>query len=226
MVVAVDGPAGVGKSTVAARVAQISGFLYLNSGSFYRSISKAVLESGREPMENSSVIEIAKQSRFTLPDAELLLNAAPVRDLQTDLIDHWSPIHSQIPEVRAIVNKSLRRIAKAKNVIVEGRDIGSVAFPDADVKIFLDATIEARAARRFQQGVSDLNEAQVRKGLEERDHLDRNKPVGRLEKSRDAVYIDTSALTIEEVCDRVIGEIRKKQNQLGVNLSNELRIQE
>jgi cytidylate kinase len=110
------------------------------------------------------------------------------------------------------VNQNLRLIAKSQNVIVEGRDIGTVAFPDAQLKIFLDASLASRAARRFRQGVSALSQEQVRRGLEERDELDRNKPIGRLEMAEDAVYIDTSDLTIEEVCDRVISEIRKRQS--------------
>jgi cytidylate kinase len=212
MVVAVDGPAGVGKSTVASRVAAATGFLYVNSGSFYRSISKAVLESGADPNDSDGVVAVASGCRFTLRGEELLLAGRPVGPLQTDLIDRWSPIHSRLPQVREIVNRALRRIAKSRNVIVEGRDIGTVAFPDAELKIFLDASLAARAARRFRQGVSALSPEQVRQGLEERDHLDRNKPVGRLEMAEDAIYIDTSDLTIEEVCDRVILEIRKRQS--------------
>jgi cytidylate kinase len=212
MVVAVDGPAGVGKSTVASRVAAATGFLYVNSGSFYRSISKAVLESGADPNDSDGVVAVASGCRFTLRGEELLLAGRPVGPLQTDLIDRWSPIHSRLPQVREIVNRALRRIAKSRNVIVEGRDIGTVAFPDAELKIFLDASLAARAARRFRQGVSALSPEQVRQGLEERDHLDRNKPVGRLEMAEDAIYIDTSDLTIEEVCDRVTLEIRKRQS--------------
>jgi cytidylate kinase len=212
MVVAVDGPAGVGKSTVASRVAAAAGFLYVNSGSFYRSISKAVLESGADPNDSDGVVAVASGCRFTLRGEELLLAGRPVGPLQTDLIDRWSPIHSRLPQVREIVNETLRRIAKSRNVIVEGRDIGTVAFPDAELKIFLDASLAARAARRFRQGVSVLSPEQVRQGLEERDQLDRNKPIGRLEMAEDAVYIDTSDLTIEEVCDRVILEIRKRQS--------------
>jgi cytidylate kinase len=212
MVVAVDGPAAVGKSTVASRVAAATGFLYVNSGSFYRSISKAVLESGGDPNDGEGVVAVASRCRFSFHGGELYLGGRPAGALQTDLIDRWSPIHSRLPQVREIVNQNLRRIAKSQNVIVEGRDIGTVAFPDAELKIFLDANLAARAVRRFRQGVSALSQEQVQRGLEERDELDRNKPIGRLEMAEDAVYIDTSDLTIEEVCDRVISEIRKRQS--------------
>lgn len=212
MVVAVDGPAGVGKSTVASRVAAITGFLYVNSGSFYRAISKAVLDSGVDPNDGPSVVQIASRCRFSLRRGRLYLNGRPVDALQTDLIDRWSPIHSSLPEVRRIVNENLRRIAASRNVIVEGRDMGTVAFPKAEVKIFLDASLESRADRRYRQGVSALSPELVRRGLEQRDSVDRSKPVGRLEMAEDAVYIDSSHLTIEEVCARVLAEIRKRQS--------------
>jgi cytidylate kinase len=210
MVVAIDGPAGAGKSTVARRVAAALGFQYLNSGFFYRSISRAVLDSQRDPDDRAGVIEIASRCRFELREDHLYVNGQPVGDIQTDQIDHWSPIHSRIPEVRGIVNASLRALADRKDLIVEGRDMGTVVFPDAAIKIFLDASLEARARRRFQQGVSGLSMEQLRAGLEERDAIDRSKPVGRLRKARGAIHIDTSDLTIEQVCDRVVREIRKK----------------
>jgi cytidylate kinase len=212
VVVAVDGPAGVGKSTVASLVAERTGFLYLNSGLFYRSISKAVLESGSEPNDSDGIIRVASRCSFSLCAGELCLDGHPLAALQTDLIDRWSPVHSRLPQVRAIVNEALRRIAASRNVVVEGRDMGTVAFPDAELKIFLDASLEARAARRFRQGVSELSPVQLRLGIEERDKIDRNKPIGRLEMAPDAIYLDTSDLTIEAVCDRVISEIRKRHS--------------
>jgi cytidylate kinase len=210
LTVCIDGPAGVGKSTVAARAAGRTGFLYVNSGSFYRAISRSVLHSGRDPEDRSAVIEVASGCRFALRDGTLLVNGAPATDLQTDLIDHWSPIHSRIPEVRRVVNSELRRLAVGRNIVVEGRDMGTEVFPDAEVKIYLDASLEARARRRFEQGVSSLSPEVLRRRLEARDELDRSKPMGRLAVAPGATYIDTSDLTIDQVCERVIREIRKK----------------
>ncbi len=212
MVVAVDGPAGVGKSTIAERVARETGFQYLNSGSFYRAISQAVLESGSDPRDPQQVLAVARGCRFSLCGGELCLNGRPVGGLRTDQIDRWSAIHSVIPEVRSIVNESLRSIAATGDFIVEGRDIGTVAFPEAGLKIFLDASLEARAERRFRQGVSGLDRQELARRIAERDELDRSKPVGRLERAPDALYLDSSDLTIEEVCDRVAREIRKRQS--------------
>jgi cytidylate kinase len=212
MVVTLDGPAGVGKSTIAARVARETGFRYLNSGSFYRAISQAVLESGQDPTRSESVLETARRCRFALLEGELWLNGHPASGLRSDLIDRWSPVHSGIPELRVIVNENLRAIARSGDLIVEGRDMGTVAFPDAEVKFFLDASLEARAARRFAQGVSGLSREALRKRIEERDRLDREKPVGPLKPAAGAIYLDTSDLTIEEVCAKVVQEIRKRQS--------------
>jgi cytidylate kinase len=212
VVVTLDGPAGVGKSTVAARVAEETGFQYLNSGSFYRGISQAVLESGQDPTDRRLVLETARRCRFELSKGELRVNGRPARGLQSDLIDRWSPVHSRIPELRAIVNENLRAIARTGNLIVEGRDMGTVAFPDAEVKFFLDASLDARADRRFSQGVSGLTREDLRRRIEERDRLDRSKPVGRLVPAKDAIHLDTSDLTIEEVCAKVVQEIRKRQS--------------
>jgi len=212
MVVTLDGPAGVGKSTVAARAARETGFLYVNSGSFYRAISRAVLDAGIDPTRQDLVLETARRCRFALAGAELLVDGRPARGLQNDLIDRWSPVHSGIPELRAIVNQNLRAIARTGDLIVEGRDMGTVAFPDAELKFFLDASIEARAARRFAQGVSGLSMQELRRRIEERDQLDRDKPAGPLARAAGAIYLDTSVLTIEEVCAKVVQEIRKRKS--------------
>jgi cytidylate kinase len=216
MVVAIDGPAGSGKSTVASAVARRMGFLYLNSGLFYRSISRVVLDSGRDPEDTGAVIELASACHFELRGDDLQVNGRPAGDTQTAEIDRWSAMHSRIPEVRDVVNSQLRRIAGTKDSVVEGRDIGSVVFPEADVKIYLDASLEARADRRFRQGRSELTPEQIRRRLGERDTMDRNKPVGRLEVPPGAVYIDTSDLTMDQVCEKVVKEIHeKKPNQAG-----------
>ncbi len=212
MVVTLDGPAGVGKSTIASRVARETGFRFVNSGSFYRAISQAVLESGQDPNRSELVLETARRCRFDLLEGELRVNGRRARNLQNDLIDRWSPVHSGIPELREIVNENLRAIARSGDLIVEGRDMGTVAFPDAEVKFFLDASLEARAARRFAQGVSGLDREALRGRIEERDRLDREKPVGPLRPAAGAIYLDTSDLTIEEVCAKVVQEIRKRQS--------------
>jgi len=212
MIVAIDGPAGSGKSTIALKAAAALGFGYLDSGMLYRGISKAVLESGRDPEDAEGVVEIAAECRFEMSADRLLMNGEPLSGIHTDRIDRWSAIHSRIIEVRKIVNRGIREIAGERDFIVMGRDIGTVVFPDAALKIYLDASIQARAGRRYRQnrqGSSGLSEEQIRKRIEQRDTIDREKPFGKLEQAADALYIDTSDLTIDKVCDRVVKEIRK-----------------
>ena len=216
MVVAIDGPAGVGKSTVARKSAEEAGFLYVNSGNFYRAITLAVLDSGAHPDDTPSVLAVARRCRLELGPDGLCLDGRTVEDrLHSDAVDRWVAPHSAIPEVREIVNRRLREIASRRDSVVEGRDIGTVVFPRADVKIFLDADVATRAGRRLVQGTSDLSREEIQRTIQERDLLDRNKPVGALVAAIDALQIDTSLLTIQQVCERVHSAILVSKNNPG-----------
>jgi cytidylate kinase len=216
MVVAIDGPAGVGKSTIAQRSAREAGFLYVNSGSFYRAITLAVLDSGVPPADARQVLSVAGSCSLQLREGHLLLNGAEVEGrLHSDAVDAWVSRHSAIPELRQIVNSRLREIAAGRDVVVDGRDIGTVVFPDAEVKIYLDADVHTRALRRHAQGVSRLPLAQLERAIAARDQSDETKPTGRLAAAADALRIDTSHLTIEQVCERVVGAILVSRNNPG-----------
>jgi cytidylate kinase len=216
VVVAIDGPAGVGKSTIARQSAAEAGFLYINSGSFYRAITLAVLEAGCPPQDNDAVLATARACALSMRNGRLHCGGTDVEDrLHSDSVDAWVAPHSALPELRRIVNARLRDIAAGVDAVVEGRDIGTVVFPDAEVKIFLDADVDTRALRRFQQGVSGLTLGEIRASIEERDRIDRNKPTGRLVPAEDAVRIDTSHLTIRQVCERVHAAILVKRNNPG-----------
>jgi cytidylate kinase len=218
MVVAIDGPAGVGKSTVARQAAAAAGFLYVNSGSFYRAITLAVLESGRPPDDVAGVREVARACRLDLREGGLELNGRIVEELiRSDAVEAWVAPHSSVPEVREIVNGMLRGIAAGRDVVVEGRDIGTVVFPGAQCKIFLDADVVTRAARRHAQGVSGLSRRAIEQAIAERDRVDRAKATGRLAAAPDALVIDTSHLTIRQVCDRVLRAILERKNNPGDN---------
>ncbi len=213
MIVAVDGPAGVGKSTVSRCVSRRTTFIYINSGNFYRAITKAILDRGKETAEKEEIIAVAKESIIDLRGGRVFLNNVDVDELlHSDEIDRYVAIHSSIPEIRKIVNDKLREAVKGKNAIVEGRDIGTVVFPDAEIKIFLQANLEIRAKRRYLQGTSGLSLEDLKKSIEKRDEIDSKKAFGKLEKAKGAILIDTSDLTIEQVCERVVDEILKKQN--------------
>jgi cytidylate kinase len=216
MLVAIDGPAGVGKSTVARRCAERAGFLYVNSGSFYRAVTLAVLQNGAAPEDPEAVLGVARTCRIELRGGEVHLDGKSVENLlHGDKVDSWVAAHSAIPGVREIVNSRLREIAGRQDAVVEGRDIGTVVFPDARLKIFLDADIATRATRRHEQGVSGLSLDQLRATIGARDTVDRNKPTGRLAAAPDAVHIDTSHLTIQQVCERVDEAILVSRNNPG-----------
>ncbi len=212
MVVAIDGPAGAGKSTVAACVAGRCRFLYLNSGNFYRAITKLSFDRRVNPEDEEEIVRTAESCSFELNKSDLLINGQVVGDdIHNDQIDKWASIHSAIVAVRAVVNKALVQLAEGRNIIVEGRDMTTVVFPEAEVLVYLDASLDIRADRRFSQGTSGLSSVKIMNEIRKRDTRDRNKPVGKLVRSPDALYIDSSDLTIEEVCDTVVAEIHKKQ---------------
>ncbi len=210
MVVAIDGPAGAGKSTVARAVAGAENLLYINSGNFYRAITLAVLDAGADPTDPAGVLAVARTASVEIVGGRIRVEGKDAeQELHADRVDRWVAQHSAIPEVRSIVNSRLRQAAQGLDVIVEGRDIGTAVFPSADVKIYLDASIRMRAKRRFEQGVSSLSLPEIEENIRKRDEIDKSKPVGSLKIAEDALYLDSSDLTIDEVCERVIRKIRK-----------------
>ena len=209
MVVAIDGPAGVGKSSLAGMVSREFGFFNLNSGSFYRAMVLKVLKDGVNPEQQDAVITAAKNADLDLVDGRLHLDGTDVEDhLRTDSVDRWSSIISTIVPVRHIVNEHLRRIAGTISLVAEGRDMTTVVFPDAEVKIYLDADPAVRAKRRFDQGTSGLSLEEIEASIRERDDRDANKKEGSLLVAEDAVVLNTSALTLNEVYEKVSGLIR------------------
>jgi cytidylate kinase len=217
MVVALDGPAGAGKSSIARAVAERAGFSWLNSGSFYRAVTWAVLRDGRDPADGEAVVRTARSVALALDgQGGVTVDGEPVEHLlRTDAIDAWAARHSAIPSVRDEVNRRLRGIAAGHDVVVDGRDIATVVFPDAEVKVYLDADVATRARRRHAQGTSGMGLAEIERTIAERDRFDREKPVAPLRVAPDALVIDTSHLTIEEVCERVLDAIRVKKTSLG-----------
>ena len=216
MVVAIDGPAGVGKSTVARQCAREAGFLYINSGNFYRAITFAVLQRNASTEDPQAILGVARSCRLDVESSEMILDGRNVEAmLHGDAVDSRVAAVSAIPDVRVIVNARIREIVDHLDVVVEGRDIGTVVFPSAEVKIFLDADIETRAARRHDQGVSRRSLDETRAAIGQRDAVDRNKPVGRLLAAPDALRIDTSLLTIQQVCERVNQAILVSRNNPG-----------
>ncbi len=212
MIIALDGPAGVGKSTIAAAIAEKTGFFYLNSGNFYRAVTLNALENGVNPEDPAAIIENSRGIDIRIIGGRVHLSGADVEDrLHSDRVDGWVAQHSAIIEIRKIVTAALRKTAESLDIVAEGRDITTVVFPDAELKFFMDASIEVRARRRFDQGTSSQSYNELLESIRMRDEIDRNKPVGSLKLADDAIYLDTSDLTIDEVCEKVLDKIRERK---------------
>lgn len=208
MVVAIDGPAGVGKSTIARMIAERCGFYYLNSGSFYRAVAWNYLQKFGEPTDREKVLASAQKIKFSIVDDHLCVDGQDVQAfLHTPAVDLWASKVSVDPAVRQVVNDNLYELSKGMDIVAEGRDITTVVFPDAECKFYFDASAEVRARRRLEQHPEGLSYEQVLNEILERDEIDRNKPVGGLKIASDACYIDTSYLTIEQVCEKVVTAI-------------------
>ncbi len=214
MIVAIDGPAGVGKSTIAKNIAKRCNLFYINSGNFYRAVAYKHLINKSNPNSEVEIVKTARSCKFSIIDGKLFLDGKMVEHLlHNKEIDMASSKFSSIVEVRNIVNQALRSAAESLDIIMEGRDITTVVFPQADLKFYFDASVDIRAGRRFQQNESDLSLQNLKEEISKRDFIDRNKKFGALKRANDAVYIDTSYLTIDEVCDKV------EQNILGLKQS-------
>ena len=208
MIVALDGPAGVGKSTIAKIIAKNASLFYVNSGNFYRAITFEVINNNILTDNISSIILLAEKMSFSIINEHLHVNKVDIEEhLHSDLIDTMVAQVSTIIEVRKIVNTAIRKISESMDIIVEGRDISTVVFPHADLKVYLDASVKTRATRRYNQRVSSLSLEEISESIQARDIIDKSKPEGSLKISKDALYLDTSDLTIDEVCEKVLQKL-------------------
>ena len=210
-IVAIDGPAGSGKGTITKRIEEELGLMNLDTGATYRCVALRVLEEKIDIKDEKKVLELAKSMELDIIKEEgkdkIILNgedvSAKIRSKEvTNIVSQVSTIIS----VRDVMVALQRKIAKGKDVIVEGRDIASVVFPNANVKIYLDATPEVRAKRRQKQNEEaniETSYEEVLENIKTRDYNDMHKPVGALVRVPDAIYIDCSEAGIEENVARV-----------------------
>lgn len=210
MIIAMDGPAGTGKSTIASIIAKKLNITYLNSGSFYRALTLALLDAGINLADENAVVEFCKKQNLDYNKSRLVLNGTDVEDhLHDDRVSKNVAQISAIVSIRHLVNDRMQEITKSLDIVCEGRDMTTVVFPQAEYKFYLDASLDVQAQRRFDQGVSNMTLEEIKEAIRKRDEIDRNKAEGALERAPDAVYIDTSNLTIDMVCEIILNKIHK-----------------
>ncbi|HEY9055376.1 MAG TPA: (d)CMP kinase [Rectinemataceae bacterium] len=209
MTVAMDGPAGCGKSTIARMLSERAGFTCINSGSLYRAIAYAALGAGIGIDDSEALIRLARGLDLGVDeDGSVLLSGSKLgRELRSAEVDAVVAQVSAVPELRKIVNGIVRTAACGRDVVVEGRDMTTVVFPDAEVRFYIDASIEERARRRFAEGSSGLDYGLILENIRMRDEIDKGKRVGALKIAPGVLYLDTSGLTIERVYEIVYSQI-------------------
>ena len=216
MIIAIDGPSAAGKSTTAKALASKLGFSYIDTGAMYRAVAWKYLQSGK-PYSDESVIEIAKKNEisFSKNDNHVCINGQDIADfIRTQEVSDMASKVSAIPEVREILVSQQRRMGQTDNVILDGRDIGTVVFPDAECKIFLTATLEERAYRRKKELEAKgefLNYTTVKNDIAFRDKRDSERAVSPLRKAEDAHFIDNTNMNVKQVVKKVMNIIEKKK---------------
>lgn len=213
MIITIDGPAGAGKSTVARALARRLGFRYLDTGAMYRAVALAGLRRGLEWGRSESLAELARQLTIELDEDRVVLDGEDVTDeIRTLEVTAVTRHAADNPQVREHLVTLQRAVAAGQDVVTEGRDQGSIVFPDAECKIFLTASPDQRARRRL----GDLEARGEAKPLDEvlgdlnrRDQEDASRPVGALVRPSDAVEVDTDGLSVDEVVDRLESLVRR-----------------
>ena len=210
--VAIDGPAGAGKSTIAKLVAKEKGYVYVDTGAMYRGLAIHFLDKGIQPQETEKVIEACKDAEVTIAyeDAvqHVYLNGKDISSrLRNEEVGNMASVTSAIPEVRKKLLELQQNLAKTQNVIMDGRDIGTCVLPHADVKVYLTASVETRAKRRYQElqeKGEDCNLEEIAHDIEERDRRDMTREIAPLKQAEDAVLVDSSDMTIAEVVKTIV----------------------
>lgn len=210
--VAIDGPAGAGKSTIAKKIAKKMNYIYVDTGAMYRAMALFLLRNHVEPTDDKAVSEKCREADITLRHEQgeqvVLLNGENVNGLiRTEEVGNMASYSSPNPDVRKKMVELQRQLAKTADVIMDGRDIGTCVLPDADVKVYLTASSAVRAKRRYDELAAkgeacDL--AVIEADIIERDHRDMTRELSPLKQAEDAVLVDSSDMTIDEVVDTII----------------------
>ena len=218
--IALDGPAGAGKSSIAKRAAKALGYIYVDTGALYRTIGLAAMRAGVEPQPSDEVDSLLSRITVSLEFNEqgeqvVLLDGEDVSDLiRTPEASMMASKISAVPSVRSYLLDLQRDMAKTHNVIMDGRDIGTVVLPDAKVKIFLTASPEARAERRYKELVekgTDTTFEDVLRDVKERDYNDSHRAIAPLKPAEDSILVDTTELDFEQSVEAVLNVIKENR---------------
>jgi cytidylate kinase len=212
--VAIDGPAGAGKSTIAKRLADRLGFIYIDTGAMYRAVALWALRQGVETSDMHRMEQLALAAEIELAPGRIRLNREDVTEaIRTLEVANGASKVAVIPGVRRAMVAKQRAIGERASVVMEGRDIGTVVFPEADVKIYLDAQPEERVRRRFQEERAkggSVAESALAEQMKERDRRDTARADSPLAQAPDAVYLDTTSLSIEDVEEAILKIVRAR----------------
>ena len=219
-VVAIDGPAGTGKGTVTTIVAEKLNLIYIDTGAMYRAVALKALKNNIQPEETEKIEEILKNISIKLnrknDKQQVLLDGEDVtEEIRTPKVDNVVAKFAAVKQIRDKMTPLQREMKSQGNIIMEGRDIGTTVFPDAEVKIYLDATVEERAKRRYKQNIEkgiDCTYAEILASIKERHISETTRAIAPLRQAEDAVYLDSTNLSIEEVVEKVVEIIKVKLN--------------
>ena len=214
--IAIDGPAGAGKSTIAKLVAKELGYIYVDTGAMYRGMAIYFLQQKIGGEEKEKIAEASRNANVSIAyedgAQQIYLNGENVTaKLREEAVGNMASVSSAVPEVRGQLLALQRNLAQKENVVMDGRDIGTNILPHADTKIYLTASVETRANRRFleleQKGVM-CNMEDIAKDIEERDYRDMHRDIAPLRQAEDAIYVDSSNMTIEEVVKEILSHCK------------------